>query len=187
MTASAERVRLAAVAGGYVVALGLYLWVVPDGLTSPWFVFVATVCLLGLAFVCRPVVSIRLPSALAAIRPWEASGQAYRRLGVPLFGVLLRRTPLRWLNTRVYLASCGRDPSALVTRLEEAEASHFWAGLAAMPYMVLAGSRGAWDVVLWFAVGQAFVNAYPIAHLRLARHRLERTARVAERRSRRGR
>ncbi len=170
-----ERARLAAVAAGYGVALVLYLRAVPGGLTSPWFVFVAMICVLGLAFVASPVVPLRVPAAMRKVRRWEVEGRLYRVMRVRAFGTLLRRTPLRLLNTQVYLGGRGeRRPLVLIALLEAAEASHLWAGLLALPYMVYAFAHGAWATVFWFVVAQALVNAYPIAHLRLARQRVER-------------
>jgi hypothetical protein len=174
-----EWARLAAVAGAYAVSAFWYWRTVPEGLTSPWFVIVAMICVLGLAFVASPVIPLRVPGALRAVRDWEARGRVYRALGVPAFGTLLRRTPLRLLNTQVYLRGCGRDRAALTALLESAEASHFWAGLLVLPYVVYASIHGAWATVFWIGVAQALVNAYPIAHLRLARSRVERIVRKA--------
>jgi hypothetical protein len=62
----------------------------------------------------------------------------------------------------------------LIAKLEAAEASHLWAGILVIPYMIYACVQGAWATVFWFSVAQLLVNAYPIAHLRLARRRVER-------------
>jgi len=166
--------RLTAVAVAYGVSLVLYLRAAPGGWLSPWFVLVAMVCFLGLAFVAEPVVPLRVPAALRRIR--EAEGRLHRVLGVPAFGWLLRRTPLRLLNSQVYWGRGDRDPAALVAKLEAAEASHLWAGILVVPYMVYALVQGAWTTVFWFSIAQLLANAYPMAHLRLARHRVERIA-----------
>jgi hypothetical protein len=176
MSSFAAWIRVAGVAVAYGVALVLYLRAAPSGWVSPWFVLVAMVCFLGLAFVAEPVVPIRVPAALRKIRGREAEGRFHRALGVPAFGWLLRRTPLKLLNAQVYWGRCGRDPEALVAKLEAAEASHLWAGILVGPYMVYALVQGAWGTVFWLSVAQLLANAYPIAHLRLARHRVERIA-----------
>ena len=170
-------IRLAGVAAAYAVSLVLYLRAAPGGWLSPWFVLVAMVCVLGLAFVAEPVVPLRLPAGWMRIRRWEAEGRLHRALGVPAFGWLLRRTPLKWLNAQVYWGRCGRDPAALLAKLEAAETSHLLAGVLVAPYMVYALVQGAWTTVFWFFVAQLLANAYPIAHLRLARHRVQRIAR----------
>jgi len=169
-------IRLAGVAVAYGVSLVLYLRAAPGGWRSPWFALVAMVCFLGLAFVAQPVVPIRVPAALRRIRGWEAEGRLHRALGVPAFGWLLRRTPLKLLNAQVYWGRCDRDAEALLARLEAAEASHLWAGILVVPYMVYALVQEEWTTVLWFSVAQLLANAYPIAHLRLARHRVGRIA-----------
>lgn len=184
--ASAGRVgawtRLVALAAAYGVSIFLYRRAVPDGLTSPWFVLVAMICFLGLAFFAAPIVPLRVPGAWRTVRGWEEEGRLYRALGVLAFGRLLRRTPLRLLNTQVYLRERGHDQAALTAQLEAAEASHLWAGLLVVPYMVYACIQEAWATVLWFAAAQLIGNAYPMAHLRLARARVDRIARTVSRR-----
>lgn len=166
--------RLAVVATGYAGAIALYLWA-GFSLTSPWFVFAAMVCILGLAFVAEPVVRLRPPAALRPVRRWEATGGVYRTLGVRRFGTILRHTPLRALNARVYLAAAG-DVEHVRALLESAEASHLLSAVLTAPYMAYAGARGRWGTVVGFSLAQLLLNLYPIAHLRLARHRLERIA-----------
>jgi hypothetical protein len=183
MSSFGEWTRLLAVVVAYCVTFLLYRRAVPGGSTSAWFVFVAMICFLGLAFVARPVVPLRVPGPLRTVRSWETEGRIYRALGVPAFGTLLRQTPLRLLNTQVYLTDCGRDGAALTALLEAAEASHLWAGILVVPYLAYACIQGAWETVFWFSVAQVLVNAYPIAHLRLARHRVDRLVRRASARA----
>jgi hypothetical protein len=113
-----------------------------------------------------------MPGPLRAIRTWEAGGGVYRALRVPAFGRLLRQTPLRYFNTDVYFSQGRRDVAGVLAQVEAAEAAHFWAGVLVAPYMVLAAFRGAWDAVCWVALAQVAINAYPVMHLRLVRHRL---------------
>jgi len=42
--------------------------------------------------------------------------------------------------------------------------------------MVHAWRLGAWRALFWVSLAQVLVNAYPVMHLRLARHRLDRLA-----------
>ncbi len=168
--------RFLAVAAGYAIAFVAARRAFSFSIESAWFVCLAMVCFLGLAAMTRPIVSIRMPRLLGRIRAWEADRGFYRALGVPWFGRLLRRTPLRLLNTNVYLEAGAREPSRLSAELEAAEASHFWAAALVVPYMVhvaLAGKSGA---LLWVSLAQLLVNVYPILHLRLTRGRLDRLA-----------
>jgi hypothetical protein len=169
-------IRLLAVAAAYVVAFFLLRRFMLFRLDSPWFVCAAMICFLGLAFTARPVIRIRMPRALRTIRSREVDGGLYRAIGVPRFGRLLRRTALRLLNTDVYMDAGARDFVTVRAQLEMAEASHFWAALLVVPYMVHASIMGMWSAVLGVSLVQVLVNAYPVMHLRLSRHRLDRLA-----------
>lgn len=72
------------------------------GIASPWYCLVASFSVLGLLDLAMHFVHLRLPRSLRTIRAWELLGRVYERLGVRLFGTLLRRSPLRLLNRRVY-------------------------------------------------------------------------------------
>jgi hypothetical protein len=148
----------------------------PSSLLSPWFVVVAMICFLGLAFVAQPIVMIRMPWSLRTIRAREVHGGFYRAVGVRAFGRLLRRTPLRLFNMDVYLRNGVADTARVGAELEAAEASHLLAALLVLPYMVYLGLRHAWAPLAWITLAQALINVYPIMHLRLTRHRLDRLA-----------
>lgn len=182
MVSPSASIRLALVVAAYTVALSLYLQAVPGRATRPGFVFVAMVCVLGLAFVVAPIVPLRVPAPLRPIRNWEKRGRVYRALGVEAFGTLLRRTPLRLLNTRVYVQTSDPDPARVIAQLESAEASHLLSAVLTVPYMVYTAISGEWTTALAFVVAQLLVNLYPIAHTRMARGRMERMARMARRR-----
>jgi hypothetical protein len=164
--------RFLAVAAGYAAAFVATRRFMPFSVASPWFVFVAMVCVLGLAFVAQPIVMIRMPGPLRAIRTWEARGRVYRALGVPAYGRLLRRTPLRLFNVDVYLHNGLRDSVKVGAELEAAEASHFWAAILVAPYLAYLVLHGMWAPLFWIALAQVLINLYPILHLRLTRHRL---------------
>ena len=177
--------RLLGVAAGYAAAFAAVQRVLPFSPLSPWFVFVAMVCVLGLAFVAQPIVMLRMPGPLRPIHPLETEGGLYRALGVPAYGTLLRRTPLRMFNRDVYLRAGFRDTARVVEELEAAEASHFWAALLVVPYMAYLARHALWAPLAWITLAQAFINLYPILHLRLTRHRFDRLdARSASRRRR---
>jgi hypothetical protein len=174
-------IPLVAVATAYAVAFMAIRRFMPFSLASPWFVVVAMVCFLGLAFVAQPIVMVRMPRPLRTIRPWEVEGRVYRALAVPAYGRLLRRTALRLFNRDVYLHNGLRDTRRVGAELEAAEASHFWAALLVVPYMVHAGLSGMWGGLLGLSLAQVLINAYPVMHLRLSRYRLDR---LVSRRSR---
>jgi hypothetical protein len=172
----AQWIRFVLVAAAYGVAFALLQRGLRFSLGSPWFVLVAMVCFLGLAFVAAPLVPIGMPRALRRIRSWETESGVYRALGVHAFGHLLRRTPLRLFNTEVYRGTGLSDAGRLGAKLEAAEASHFWAAVLVLPYMVRAALQGKWSALSLVAVAQVLINAYPVMHLRVARHRLNRVA-----------
>ena len=168
--------RLLAVAAAYAAAFMLVRRVAPFDLASPWFVFVAMVCFLGLVFAAQPVVMLRMPGPLRVIRGWEREGGFYRAMGVPAYGRLLRRTPLRLFNRDVYLRNGLGDAARVFAELEAAEASHFWDAMLVLPYMAYLALQGAWTAFLWFSLAQVLINVYPVMHLRVTRHRLDRLA-----------
>jgi hypothetical protein len=177
--------RFVGVAAGYGIAYFAWQRVMPFSVASPWFVVVAMICFLGLAFVAQPLVMIRMPGPLRAVRAWEVEGGLYRGLRVPAYGALLRRTPLRLFNRDVYLPGGLRDKARVGAELEAAEASHFWAAALVVPYMVLLCLRSMWVPLFWVSLAQVLINVYPVMHLRLTRHRLERIAsRMESRRTR---
>jgi hypothetical protein len=163
---------LLAVAIAFGVSLTLFRSVV--GFTSPWFALTIMFSFLGLVAFARPLFLLRLPSWLREVRVWEMRSSLYRVLGVPAFGELLRRTPLRYLQPLVYLRRYPGDPTKVQAQIEAAEAAHFWAAALVIPYMVFACVQNWWGVIFWFMVVQVVGNLYPILHLRWVRGRLTR-------------
>ena len=168
--------RVLGVAAGYTVAFFALQRAMPFSLASPWFVFVAMVCVLGLAFVAQSIVMLRMPPSLRAVREWEYKGGLYQALHAPAFGRLLRRTPLRLFNRDVYLRGRRDDAARVGAELEAAEASHLLAAVLVLPYMIYASLLGWWTALFGVSLAQALINVYPIMHLRLTRHRLDRLA-----------
>lgn len=160
-------------------AFGISLWMFHQlvGWASPWMVLMLFMCFLGLARIAEPVYMLKLPGAWEAIRAWEMKGAVYRALGVPGFGALLKNTPLRLLNTSVYVSKDRRDAGQICRQVASAEAIHFWAGLLLMPYLAVCFQSRRWSALASFLAVQILGNAYPIMHLRSVRGRLERIAR----------
>ena len=159
-----------------VLAFGVSLGMMQRavGLASPWMALMVFLCFLGLAKVAEPLWMLKLPKGLRPLRAWELQGRVYRRLAVPGFGALLRDTPLRLLNTRVYVSRSSRDPLDVCRQVESAEAIHFWGALLLAPCIVAYAWIGRWAAVGGFLLLQVLGNAYPIMHLRWVRGRLER-------------
>jgi glycosyl-4,4'-diaponeurosporenoate acyltransferase len=147
------------------------------GITSPWLALLLMLYFLGLGKVAEPVFMLKMPKGLYELRPWEQEAKVARRLRIPSFGRLLRRTPLRYLNSDVYLDQRRRDPLEVRLRAESAEALHFWAGVLFMPFIAFAAIAARWSAVGWFLLAQLLVNIYPILHLRHIRWRLNRAMR----------
>lgn len=144
------------------------------GYDSPWMVLLVMLCFLGLGRIAEPIFVLKVPASLRRLRPWETHGNAYRKLGVPQFGALLRDTPLRLLNLDVYVARAGGDALRVHRLVESAEANHFWAGLLITPYLVACAWSGKWAILGCFLALQIAGNVYPILHLRWVRGRLDR-------------
>lgn len=156
-----------------ILTIAAFGWVV--GLASPWFGLIASFSVLGLLDLAMPYIQLRLPKSLREVRPWEVRGSVYRALGVPVFGAILRGTPVRLLNQQVYVGVSPRRLGIVRSHIEYAEAAHFWGGLVTVPYLVIAWGQGwkvAFTAVMFFNL---IVNAYPIFHLRSARARIGRT------------
>lgn len=157
-----------------VFAFSLFMFHRAVGLTSPWFSLDVMFSFLGLVAFGRPLFLLRVPRWLREVRGWELAGRFYRALGVPAFGVVLRRTPLRLLNPEVYLGRNPGDPSAVLAKMESAEAAHLWAALLLVPFLVSACVKNWWNVVFWFMLVEVAGNIYPILNLRRVRGRLKR-------------
>ena len=163
---------LLAIAVAFGVSVNLFRRVF--GFESPWFALLVMFCFLGLIAFARPLFLLGLPRWLREVRIWEVRGRFYRVLGVPVFGELLRRPPLRYLQPLVYLRRYPGDPARVLAQIEGAEAAHFWAAALIIPYMMFACVQNWWDVIFWFFIVQVVGNVYPILHLRWVRGRLSR-------------
>jgi len=144
------------------------------GITSPWLAILLMFYLLGLARVAEPLLMLSMPGALRKLHPWEREGNMHRWLAVRAFGQLLRRTPLRYLNSGVYLSKSHSDPLKVRLQAESGEAAHFWAAVLLTFYIGYMWFKGEWSVVGYLLLVQIVVNLYPILHLRFVRGRLDR-------------
>jgi len=144
------------------------------GFTSPLFAVIATCAALGFTALARRCIVMKPPRPLQRVRLWEVKGVLYRKLGVRTFGALLRGSPLRYLNSTVYLSRWPGDPAAVRAQIEAAEAAHLWAIVLIIPYAVYAAIQSRWSTLLWLTIFNMGVNVYPALHLRWARGRLTR-------------
>jgi hypothetical protein len=167
--------RFAGVGVAYLLVAAAVARFHPAALHSPWFVVAAMVCVLGLTAVAEPVVPMKLPAGLRAVRRWEL--RLHRSLGVATFGRVLRETPLRLLNLDVYRRTGPGDAARLLSKLEAAEVSHLVSAALVLPYMAVVAAGGEWPRLLAVTAAQAAVNLYPVMHLRLTRDRLQRVLR----------
>ena len=126
---------------------------------------------LGLVAFARSLFLLKLPGFLRTEREWEMKGRLYKALRVPVFGALLRRTPLRYLNTLVYL-KMNPNLSFVQAQLESAEAAHLLAATLLIPFIVFACVEGRWAAGAWLVVVQIGFNLFPISHLRCVRARI---------------
>ena len=88
------------------------------GIASPWLALLLMFYFLGLVKVAEPLFMLRVPRTLRPLSPWELRGKVNRMLAISAFGRLLRSTPLRYLNSAVYLDRRDRGPLQ-VCRLAE--------------------------------------------------------------------
>lgn len=144
------------------------------GWKSPWFSLDVMCCFLGVVTIGRPLFRLEMPRWLRPVRTWELKSKLYPVLGVPVFGLLLRRTALRFLNPEVYLSQSPGDPDMVLARIESAEAAHLWAAVLLFPYIMYACAQNRWNVVFWFTLVQIVGNIFPILHLRWVRGRMKR-------------
>ncbi len=141
--------------------------------TSPCYGLLVMSFVFGVATFGRKLFLVKMPFGLRALHDWEKRGEVYRKTGVIGFGVILRRTPLRYLQPLVYLRRRPGEIAAVLAQIEGAEAAHFWGALVLMPYVVLAGIQHRWGVVLGLMVLQLVLNLYPLCHLGWVRCRLD--------------
>ena len=146
------------------------------GVASPWFSLVLMFSILGTVAFCRPLFLLKPPEFLRTTFEWEKEGRLYGALGVPAFGAVLRRTPLRYLNAFVYLARQA-DPGVVRAEVESAEMAHLLAACSLIPHILYSGVQGWWGSVAWLVFVQLVVNVYPILHLRWVVARLDRLQR----------
>jgi hypothetical protein len=71
---------------------------------------------------------------------------------VQRFGQLVGKSPLRFVNASVYLASRQRDLRLLYRQAASAEATHFWAALLFTPYIAFVWARGQSGVATLFVM-----------------------------------
>lgn len=175
-----------AIMTGFLISLVLALRVLP--FASPYYGWIVMSSVLALGAFGRKLFLLKLPPPLEPIQAWERRGSFYRHTGVAAFGVILRRTPLRNLQPLVYLQHQPGEMAVVLAQVKGAEAVHFWAGLALMPWIGIAVFHNEWVAFVVLAAIQLLLNIYPMLHLRWVRCRMETMFdRMASKRTRRGR
>jgi hypothetical protein len=167
------RVVIAVIGTALAFAVSFVMLAEVIGIASPWLALLLMFYFTGLAKIAEPLFVLRMPTSLGKVRRWEHAGVFYRKLGVFMFGRLLRNTPLRFLNTSVYLSSEAKDLRNLYRQGASAEAIHFWAALLFMPYIGYLLVSGRAYLATCFMAVQVIFNLYPILHLRMLRGRLD--------------
>ena len=157
-----------------VSGFSLFLAMRVVGPESVPFAIVVSFSALGLTGLARPLRVMKLPQPFRQVRSWEINRRVYGVLGVHMFGTLLRRTPLRFLNSTVYLNGRPGDTEGVCAQVQAAEAAHYWAPIVTIPYVVFLVLQVRWNTFLWFILINVGTNVYPVLHLRSARGRLIR-------------
>ncbi|MCC6233298.1 MAG: hypothetical protein IT580_11685 [Verrucomicrobiales bacterium] len=122
-------------------------------LVTAWFAIVGAVGLLP------------LPKRVLQILPGEPTFLLSRWSGVPAFGFLLKRTPLRHLGGRVFLAAAGGNPRLVQETLLAAERIHLGALLGSVPWLVRWMLHGRWQVAGASLLVHVVLNIFPMLHL----------------------
>jgi len=161
-------------AASAVLAAGLWWSVVNLGFRSVLFALVANWLIVAWVALIGPAIRWRVPGSYLKLRGWELDGRVYRRLGVPAFGVLVRRTPLRILSPDIYLRGRPGRLAAVLALSRIAEAVHVWIFLLALPLVLYGVVRGWWDAAGWLLLVNGVLNLYPVLQQRMIRGRLER-------------
>jgi hypothetical protein len=145
---------------------------------GPWFAFVVVWVPMTALGSLSHLTPIRLPEAFHRLRPFEADGRIYERLGVGLFKRALRRGPATWFNPRLRLPAT-RDAASLArldAAMRNAEATHAVMFVVTLPVVVHAVARRWWRAAAWTLLLDVVVNGYPVMLQRYNRARLARTA-----------
>lgn len=145
------------------------------GFRSACFGVLAAADVLGVIGLTRSWIRWALPTPLQHIRRWEAGLSI--SLGVKIFGQLVRRAPLRYLNRLVYVSASDRDTGRLRSHLLDAEGAHFWGLVLTAPVVILGALYQIWAMLFWLFVFHLLLNIYPFMHLRYIRRRIRVSAR----------
>jgi hypothetical protein len=164
-----------------IAADGTFLCVVSIGLFGKafgWenaaFAVVATILASEWVALIRAAVSLPAPAGLLSIRAGETKLLRKRWTGVPFFGAILRRTPLRHLGGPVYLDTCSHNVQRVIEGMHDAEAVHIYSAGLCIAFELFWAARGS-GLSAGLSLGvNLILNIYPVLHLRLACGRLER-------------
>ena len=106
------------------------------------------------------------------LRRWERSGRFFTWLGVPLFRMLVRRTPLSRFNRALPSAWHSGDPERIEEETRTAEAAHLVAFFVVVVLALAAFLAGRTRWAVWLVVLDVPLNLYPVLLQRDHRHRL---------------
>ena len=159
-----------------IVSIGLAVRAV--GFRSASFAFTSACVINGFAAIALHVVPWCVPHTHSPFRGWER--MVWQIMGVSLFGVLVRRSPLRYLNTKVYLKCRSGNLAPVHASVIYAEGVHFWALLLSGPLLAYAIVHSWWDALAWLVIFNALCHLYPFLNLRMVRARLEPVMRRAQ-------
>jgi hypothetical protein len=175
--------RIVLLALSFIMAVFVvFLSVRGFGFHSPMTALSAVGAALCIVVVNLSTICWSIPKGLLPVRAWEASGPAYTLLGISIYGALLRRPPLRYFNTTVYVGGRRAGLPSTYANILEAEAAHFWAFTFTAPLMIYELTHKWWDGFGWLLLFNAIFNIYPCLHLRRVRARLEQVLRCHGRR-----
>jgi Glycosyl-4,4'-diaponeurosporenoate acyltransferase len=131
------------------------------------------------------LVAPRLPDRWHRLRPFEADGRAYERLGVRTAKRLLRRGPFAVFNPGLHLPEGRTDVELrrLDQKMRDAEASHAILLVLTLGIVLHAAARGWWVAAIATLVFDVLVNGYPVMLQRYNRALLDRRFGASTRRS----
>lgn len=175
LTAGKNQARQLAVVVLGTLACGCALWGFNGafGSRSPAFAAMLTIVVTGWAAILQPVATPLVPRSVFRVQSGETAILQAPWTGIRLFGAILRRTPLRRLGGRVFLAEAKHDPQAVLRGVWDTEVVHLAAMLFSAPWLVAWGIHGRWDLLTCSLVVHLPLNIYPTLHLRLVTWRLE--------------
>jgi hypothetical protein len=117
-------------------------------------------------------LTVRLPAAYYAMRPFEKGGRVYDYLGVRWYQRLLR--PVLWSVNPALLRSQRSARLTLIRATHDPEAGHLVIFVLIFGITLWALACAWWDTAAWLLLFNLLHNGYPVLSLRQIRARLHR-------------